>query len=109
MQTARGQPYNPIPNPDGGAVYDLRVVNKANCETGHVVFIFFVKIGHFCRFPSYQGTARLFASGSDPLNKLFDKIEVYAAHGKVVQEKKRPRALNDNVVDTHGHQVYSDR
>ena len=66
MQTAGGQPDNPMPDPDGRAVYDLRVVDKANGETGHVVFIFFVKIGHFCRFPSDQGTARLLASGSDP-------------------------------------------
>jgi len=76
MQAARSQPDNPMPNPDGRAVYDVRVVNKANCETGHVVFIFLVKIGHFRRFPSDQGTARFLASSSDPGNKLFDQSEV---------------------------------
>src|SRR5208283_1189406 len=73
------------------------------------IFIFLVKIGHFCRFPSDQGTARLFASSCDPGNKLFDQIEVYSSQGKIVQEKKRPRTLNHDIVDTHGHQVYSYR
>ena len=81
----------------------------ADREAGDVKIAGSVKAGHLRRLSADQCAAGLRAPLGDALNDCRRDFLVKLAGCKIVQEKQRLSALNDNVVDAHGDQVDSDR
>src|SRR6185503_1742349 len=67
-----------------------------------------VKTRHLRRLSTDQRTSRLRAPFCDALHDSSRRVFVKLAGSKIIQEKQRLGALNDNVVDAHRHQVNAD-
>src|ERR1700733_3647162 len=68
-----------------------------------------VEARHLRRLAADQRASGLRASLGDALHDRRHDVLVELAGCKIIQEKQWLGALNDNVVDAHGHQVDADR
>src|SRR5580704_17353400 len=78
-------------------------------EAGDVEIARGVKTGHLRRLSADQSTSRLRAPLRDALDHRRRHVLVEFAGSKIIQEKQRLSALDDDVVDAHRHEVNADR
>ncbi len=64
---------------------------------------------HFRRLAADQCTARLAAAGGNAADDRRALIRIELAGREIVEEEKRLRALHDEIVDAHRHEVDADR
>src|SRR5690606_25007894 len=93
---------------DTAAVEYAVFFHNADAETGQIVILAVVHAGHFRGFAADQRTAGQLAALADTLNHAGGGIDIKFAGGVVVEEKQRLGATDDQVVDTHRHQVDAD-
>ncbi len=60
---------------------------------------------HFGRFSAHQRAARLHAAFDDARDEAFAHADVEFSGRKIVEKEQRLGALDDHVVDAHGHQI----
>ena len=105
MQAGRSYAHNLVAHLDAGAVDKPGVVHKAHAKARQIVFAGTVHIRHFGSFAAQKGTARPATAFGHAAHHGLGRIHVQLASGKIIQEKQRRRALDQNVIDAHGHQV----
>ena len=93
---------------DARSVHDLGVVHQPHAKAGQVVHAVGIEPGHLGRLAAKQRATRLLAAVGDAGHHLGGQIDRELARGEIIQEKKRPGALDQNVVDTHGHKIDTD-
>lgn len=64
---------------------------------------------HLGRLSPDEGAACRAAAAGDALDDGGGRLDIQPAGGEVIQERQRLCALNDQIVDAHGHQVHADR
>ena len=103
-----GRPISTSP-----AVTSLRqqraALGRAHGETGEVVIAPGIKARHFRRLAADQRAARLAAALGDALDDGDADLGRELSGGEVVEEEQGLRALDDDVVDAHGHEIDADR
>ncbi len=109
MRTRGGEPEDHVAGHDGRAVDDARLLDRAHRETGEVVLALRIHARHLRRLASDERAAGLLATPGDALDDLRGGADVELAAGEIVEEEKRLRALDENVVDAHRHEVDAHR
>jgi len=94
---------------DGGTGHRLLAFHRADTETGKVIIAFRIHAWHFGGFAADQCAARRLAAFRNPCDNAFRDTVFQPAGSKIIQEKQRLRALNDQVIDTHGDEIDADR
>ena len=77
----------------------------ADAKAREIVVRAVIHAGHLGGFAADQRAAGLHAALDDARDDPFADIDIEFAAGEVVQEEQRLGALNDDVVDAHGHQI----
>src|SRR5690606_38395380 len=91
------------------AVEQLRLLHRADGETGQVVLARWVHVRHFRGLAADQCTAGQFAAARDAADDGHGGIDVELAGGEVVEEEQRFGTLYQHVVHAHADQVDADR
>mmetsp|Transcript_30321 Transcript_30321/g.90476 ORF Transcript_30321/g.90476 Transcript_30321/m.90476 type:complete len:759 (+) Transcript_30321:306-2582(+) len=87
---------------------DVSALHGADGEPGQVVVTGRVHARHLGRFAADERTAARCTAARDAAHDLAGALDVEGARGEVVEEEERLRALHDQVVDHHRHQVDAD-
>jgi hypothetical protein len=95
--------------PDRRTVDDPILLDHPDREPGQVVLADRVHPGHLGGLAADQRAAGDLAAQRDAADHLGRDLDVELAAGVVVEEEQRPRALDQDVVDVHRHQVLADR
>ena len=81
---------------------------ETDAESGEVVVAGTVEPGHFGRFSAEQDAAGLLASCRDPADHVFRFPHVQGPAGVVVEKQQGARAVRQDIVRAHGHEVDAD-
>src|SRR5207302_5506123 len=98
VQSGRRQGDQSIPGLDALPGKKFFALDDANDETSEIVFARRIKSRHLRRLAADEGTAGFTAGTAHPFDKLFDDLGLEFAHRKIVEEKQRLGALDENVV-----------
>jgi len=85
------------------------VMDDGDAETREFVITQVVMIGHDCRFPADQTALGINAPVGYSLNELFEQRRIVLGHRYIIEEEQRFGTGTEHIVDTHGHQIDSDR
>ncbi len=105
MKTTWGESDNLVADTDLWAIDNGVLFNDANGKTSEIVLILPVEIRHLSGFSADKRTLGLPASFGYAGDDISYQVEVHAADGQIIQKEKRPGSLDQDVVNTHGHQV----
>ena len=108
MRAARSQPQHRVAGDDGAAIYNGALLHHADSESGQIVFAGRVHARHLGRLAADQRAAGLLAARRDALHDAGRGRDLELAAGKVIEEEQRLRALHQDVIDAHRHQVDAD-
>ena len=92
-----------------GAVKNFRFFHCADGKTRQVVFAGRVHARHLGRLAADQRAARELAAAGDAAHHGSGGVHIELAAGEIVQEEQRFGALDQHVVDAHGHQIDAHR
>src|ERR1044072_2683218 len=109
MKAYRWQAYQDISRRDSFAVNDAGAINHAHDEARDVVFAIGVESGHLGSLAADQGAARFFAAARAPFDHRRDYVRHEPPGCDVIEKEKRPRALNQYVVNAMADQIVAYR
>lgn len=84
---------------------NLLALDYPNDETRKIIFSRRIKPGHLGGFATDQRAAGFASRAAHALDKLLNNRGIELPHGDIIEEKKRRRALNKNVVNAMVHQI----
>src|SRR3990172_9324643 len=105
MQASGGYTDDLITYINAGAINNPVALHDSHGEAGQVVLSGGVEGGHLGGFASYQGAARLFASGHQAFHHAKRYRLLQLPGSEIVKKEERLCPLHYQVVDAHGHQV----
>jgi hypothetical protein len=85
------------------------LIDNTDDKTGEIVLTFRIKVRHFGRFATEQDAAVLAARAGHSLDDRCRHVRLELSCRKVIEKKKRPCALDQNIVDAVVHEVGADR
>ena len=91
------------------AVDQLRLLDHADRKARDVVLALRIHARHLGRLAAHQRAAGLTAALGHAADDGFDLLRLVVAHGHVIEEHQRFRALRQHVVHAHGHGINADR
>ena len=108
VEAVAAQADDDIAGADFGAVEEFGAVHDADDGASDIVFAFLIHAGHLGGFTADEGAASLLAGFGEAFEDLLenDGIEFFTAD--VVEEEKRARADDGDVVDAVIHEVLPD-
>src|SRR5205809_7004983 len=109
MRAARRKPEDRVARHDAAAVDDRAFLDHAYREPGEVVFALRVHPRHLGSLPADERAAGELATPRDALDDLGSHRDIQLAAREIVEKEERLRALREDVVDAHRHQVDADR
>ena len=86
----------------------MSAFHRADRKSGQIEIALGVKARHFRGLAADQGAARFLAGPRDAFDHARGGVHLQLAAGVIVQKEQRLRALHDNVVDAHRHQILAD-
>jgi hypothetical protein len=98
-------PLEARPSSESPAGDQPGLLGHADGEAGQVVFADRIHAGHLGGLAADEGTTGQFAAPGDTGYHLLADVHIQLAAGEVVEEEEGLRALHEDVVDAHGHQV----
>ncbi len=98
MQTGRGKREKRVAGFDGFPGENLFSLDDTDDEAREIVFSGRIKSRHFRSLAPNQRASGFAAGAAHSLDKLFDHFRGEFSHRKVIEEEKRRRALNEDVV-----------
>ena len=84
-------------------------LGRANTKACKIVVACGIHAGHLGCLAANQRRARLAAPLRDPFHNARRGIHVKLSAGKIVEEEKRLRTLNGNIIRAHGDKIDADR
>ena len=105
VHSGRRQTDEHIAYADTGPVYDLGIVRHPHAKARKIIFAFAVHIRHFSCFAAEQRAACLLAAFGNARDHLRGLFHIQLSRGEIVKEKQRARALNQNIIGTHGDKI----
>ena len=109
VQAARCESDDAIPGVDPRPVHDAVLLDEPEAESGEIEVLVRIDSRHLGAFSADERCAGELASPGDSLDHDLGRRQLEPAHGQIVQEQDRLRALDEHVVGAHRHQVDSDR
>src|SRR5215831_3107449 len=103
-ETDQGIALNDHPPIEGSALF-----HDADREAGEVVLTGYERVWMLRCFATDEGTTRLLAARGDAPDDLGRDLHVEPLADVVVEEEQRLRALDQDVVHAHRHEVDADR
>jgi hypothetical protein len=91
------------------AVHELRPLDGADDEAGHVVLAIGIETGHLRGFAAEQRAAVLAAGGGEARHDLLGHVRRETSGGQVVEEEERRGPLHENIVHAVVHEIAADR
>ena len=105
MHATGGQAQHTVVGLDRLARQDLGFLHHPNSKTGQIVFAHRVHVGHLGCFSTNQSAVGHFTALGNALNDGARGLHIEFAAGEIIQKIKGLGALDQNVIDTHGHQI----
>jgi len=99
MQAGGRQRDQSVSGLDTLAGEKILAFDGADDEACQIVFAGWIKSGHLRGFAADEGAAGFAARAAHAFDELLDDLRIELAHGQVVEEKQRLRALHENIVD----------
>ena len=103
------QSQNDVTGARCGSIDDGVLFHDPDAETRQIVVLAVIHARHLGRFAAHQCAAGLHAPLDDAGDQAFAHAHIELARRKVVEKKQRLGALDDHVVDAHGHQIDAHR
>jgi len=98
-----------IPGTNVPAIDDVFLFDNANAESRKIVVAGLIHPRHFGSFASDQGSSRQFTSCRNAGDYRFRLRGGKGGSGEIIQEVQGFRAHHENIVDTHGNEINTDR
>jgi len=108
-QAGGGEADEHIAGNNGPSVDNGIALRHAHDKTGQVVLPGRVEAGHLRRLPAQKSAAGDAAAAGQARYHLLHLRGVQLPHGQVIEEEKRLRALDQDVIHAHGHAVFAHR
>ncbi len=109
MHAGRRQPEHRVPGLESGPRQERSAFGGADRKAREVEVAVGVEAGHLGGLAADERAAGLGAAFGDPLDDRLGHPLVELAGREIVEEQQRLRALDDDVVDAHRHEVDPDR
>jgi hypothetical protein len=87
---------------------DFAALHRADGKARKVIVACSVHARHFRRFTANQGSARHLAAIGNTSDHIGGRVDIQRAGCKIVEEKQRLSALNNQIVDAHGNKIDPD-
>ena len=109
MHARRRQPDQHVARDNVGAWQNLVALDGADAEAREIIVGIAVQARHFRRLAADQRAAALAATLRDTGNDAAGVVDVEFSGGEIVEKEQRLGALDDQIVDAHGHKIDADR
>jgi len=109
VRAARGEADDDVAGGDGAAVDRLGFLDNADGESGEIIFAWGERARMLSRFAADQRASGDLAAARDAFDHFGGHVDLEPLAHVIIEEEKRLRALNQNIVDAHCHQVDADR